>query len=94
LLSVPYSLALNDKGLFGRQGLTGPQYRRTLVDAGETLRTEGRRPGEGRVLPLPLHPHIAGQSFRSLHLGDALDRLAAHHDVWFTTGDEFAAQYR
>lgn len=94
LLSVPYSLDLNDKGLIDRQGLTGPQYRDTLVTAGETLRREGRRQGQARVLPIPLHPPLTGQPFRAPYLAAALDRLADYDDVQFTTGDELAAHYR
>ena len=94
LLSVPYSLDLNDKGLFGRQGLAGPQYRDAVLDAFETLRADARRTGVARVLPIPLHPHITGQSFRAPYLGEALDRLADADDAWLTTGDELAAHYR
>jgi peptidoglycan/xylan/chitin deacetylase (PgdA/CDA1 family) len=94
LLSVPYSLDLNDKGLFGRQGLTGAEYRDALVDACATLRREANEQGSGRVLPIPLHSYIAGQSFRAPYLGEVLDRLTRIDDVWFTTADEIAAQYR
>lgn len=94
LVSVPYSLDLNDKGLFGRQGLTGPQYRDALLDAFDTLCTEGSDPDRGRVLPIPLHPFITGQSFRAPYFGEALARIVAHDDVWMTTGDKIAAHYR
>lgn len=94
LLSVPYSLDLNDKGLFGRQGFTGPQYRDALLDAFATLRAEGSEAGRGRVLPVPLHPYIAGQSFRAPYVGEVLEHVAAADDAWVTTGDEIAAHYR
>lgn len=94
LLSVPYSLDLNDKGLIGRQGLSGPQYRDALVDAGQTLRREGRGQSNGRVLPIPLHPHVTGQSFRAPYFAEALDALSTHDDIWFTTGDEIETHYR
>lgn len=94
LLSVPYSLDLNDKGLIERQGLTGPQYRDALIDACEALRAEGREPGQARVLPIPLHPYVVGQPFRARYLGEALDHIAACDDVWLTTGDEVADHYR
>lgn len=94
LLSVPYSLDLNDKGLIGRQGLSGPQYRDALVDAGQTLLREGRGRASGRVLPIPLHPHITGQPFRTPYLAAALDQLDAQDDLRFTTGDEIATHYR
>jgi peptidoglycan/xylan/chitin deacetylase (PgdA/CDA1 family) len=93
LVGVPYSLDLNDKGLYGRQGLTGSQYRDAILDACETLRTEGQQPNRGRVLPIPLHPHITGQSFRAPYLEEALSEIADHDDVWMTTGDAIADHY-
>lgn len=93
LVSVPYSLDLNDKGLIERQGLTGPQYRDALLSAFERLRAEGRA-GSARVLPIPLHPFIAGQSFYAPYLGEALSEIAAADDAWLTTGDELATHYR
>lgn len=94
LVGVPYSVDINDKGLIGRQGLSGPEYRDALVDAFDTLREEGRETGNARVLPIPLHPHITGQPFRARYLEEALERMSAHDDVWFTTGDAIAERFR
>jgi peptidoglycan/xylan/chitin deacetylase (PgdA/CDA1 family) len=94
LVGVPYSLDLNDKGLFGRQGLTGRQYRDSLLDACDTLAREGTEPGNARVLPIPLHPHVTGQPFRAPYLEEVLAELTAREEVWLTTGDEIAAHYR
>lgn len=89
IASVPYSLDLNDTRLFRQQGLTGPQYRDTLLDAFNSLRSEGNR-----VLPIPLHPYITGQSFRAQYLGETLEQITSQDDVWVTTGDEIATHYR
>jgi allantoinase len=32
MLSVPYSVELNDLGIFTMQGLTGPQFVQTVTD--------------------------------------------------------------
>jgi hypothetical protein len=85
MLSVPYSVELNDLGLFLR-GLTGPDFLQMVKDQYDVLRAEG-----GRVLPLALHPFVIGQAFRAKYLDLALEYIATQPDVWITTSDEIAA---
>ncbi|MFB6096757.1 MAG: polysaccharide deacetylase family protein [Haloferacaceae archaeon] len=89
LVTVPYSLDLNDTRLFRSSGYTGPQYRDAILDAADTLAAEGNR-----VLPIPLHPYITGQSFRAPHFEAVLAELVDREDVWLTTGDELASHFR
>ncbi|MGW1347479.1 polysaccharide deacetylase family protein [Kribbella sp. NPDC002412] len=87
MLSVPYTVELNDLLLFPR-GITGPEFVQMIRDQYDVLRTEG-----GRVLPLALHPFVIGQAFRAKYLDQALEFLASQDDVWLTTSDEIAAHY-
>jgi hypothetical protein len=49
MLSVPYSVKLNDLGLFTMRGLTGPQFLQTVTDQLDQLQADsgGWRPAEG-----------------------------------------------
>lgn len=91
LISVPYSVELNDLLLFSR-GLTGPEFVRLVRDQYEQLHADSEH--SGRVMALALHPFVIGQPFRAKYLDQALGYLAAQPDVWLTTSDEIAEHYR
>ncbi len=90
MLSVPYTVELNDLGVFLR-GLTGPDFLQMVKDQYDVLRADSEH--TGRVMALALHPFIIGQPFRAKYLDLALEYIAAQPDVWLTTSDEIAAHY-
>jgi peptidoglycan/xylan/chitin deacetylase (PgdA/CDA1 family) len=90
MLSVPYTLELNDLGLFLR-GLTGPDFLQMVKDQYDVLRAESEH--SGRVMALALHPFVIGQPFRAKYLDLALEYIAAQPDVWLTTSDAIADHY-
>ena len=90
MLSVPYTLELNDLGLFLR-GLTGPDFLQMVKDQYDVLRAESEH--SGRVMALALHPFVIGQPFRAKYLDLALEYIAAQPDVWLTTSDDIADHY-
>lgn len=91
LLSVPYAIELNDLSLFNGKGFTGPQFRDAVIDQFDQLRADSA--DGGRVMALCLHPFVVNQPFRHKYLVQALEHVAAHSDVWFTTTDEIAEHY-
>ncbi|MQB44609.1 polysaccharide deacetylase family protein [Rhizobium sp. ICMP 5592] len=91
MISVPYSVELNDLLLFGANGLTGEQFYQTVVDQFDQLYADSA--SSGRVMALALHPFVVGQAFRAKYLDKALAYIAAHEGVWLTTSDEIAAHY-
>ena len=54
MLSVPYSVELNDLGLFTMRGLTGPQFLQIVKDQLDQLYADSA--SSGRVMALALHP--------------------------------------
>lgn len=90
MLSVPYSVELNDLLLFSK-GLTGPEFVQIVKDQYAQLRADSAT--GGRVLALALHPFVIGQPFRHRYLADALSYLAAQPDAWLTTSDDIADHY-
>ena len=90
MLSVPYTVELNDLGVFLR-GLSGPDFLQMVKDQYDVLRDDSA--DTGRVMALALHPFVIGQPFRAKYLDLALRYIAAQPDVWMTTSDEIAAYY-
>ena len=91
MISVPYSVELNDLLLFSK-GTTGPEFVQIVKDQYEQLHADSEH--SGRVMALPLHPFVIGQPFRHKYLDQALEYLAAQPDVWLTTSDEIAGHYQ
>ncbi|MFI7672294.1 polysaccharide deacetylase family protein [Actinophytocola sp. NPDC049390] len=89
MISVPYTVELNDLSLFVSRSTTGPEFVRIVRDQYEQLSADGG----GRVMALALHPFVIGQAFRARYLDEALEFLAAQPDAWLTTSDEIAAHY-
>ncbi|MQM24230.1 polysaccharide deacetylase family protein [Glycomyces albidus] len=91
LLSVPYSVELNDIGLFTMKSHTGPEFVRMLEDQLDQLCDDAA--DSGRVMALALHPFVIGQAFRNRYLDEALAYIAGHEGVWLTTSDEIADHF-
>jgi peptidoglycan/xylan/chitin deacetylase (PgdA/CDA1 family) len=88
MISVPYSVELNDINLFLSRSLSGDDFYRALVDQFDQLYEDSAQ--SGRVMALALHPFIVGQPFRARYLAKALQYIASHEGVWLTTSDEIA----
>jgi allantoinase len=61
MISVPYSVELNDVTLFLGKSLSGEDFYRVVVDQFDQLYKEGEQ--SGRVMALCLHPFIVNQPF-------------------------------
>ena len=92
MISVPYSVELNDIGLFVGKSFTGDDFRRAVIDQFDQLYADSSE--SGRVMALALHPFVIGQAFRARYLAEALEYIAGHDGVWMATTDEIAAHYR
>ncbi|MEV6149581.1 polysaccharide deacetylase family protein [Nonomuraea sp. NPDC052129] len=91
MLSVPYSLELNDLGIFTMHGRSGADFVQMVKDQVDQLCAESAE--SGRVMALALHPFVIGQAFRAKYLDQALEYIANRPDVWLTTSDELAEHY-
>ena len=91
LMSVPYSVELNDLGIFTMHGRSGADFVQIVKDQLDQLYEDAE--GSGRVLALALHPFVVGQAFRAKYLDQALEYVVNHPGVWTTTSDEIAARY-
>lgn len=91
MISVPYSIELNDVTMFIGKSLTGEQFYQMVVDQFDQLYVDGAQ--TGRVMALCLHPFIINQPFRHKYLDKALAYIASHEGVWLTTSDEIASYF-
>lgn len=92
LLSVPYSVEINDSPtmVFRQQGAA--DFEKMMIDQfDEMLLQSARWP---LVYTIVLHPFVIGQPFRLRALRRALTHIAAKRDeVWITTPGEVARHY-
>jgi len=92
LISVPYTVELNDIPAFLNLGVTGEAFGDMIIDQFDVLYEEGAT--NARIMPICLHNFLVGVPFRAKHLKRAFEHIAKHEDVWLTTGDEVNDWYR
>jgi peptidoglycan/xylan/chitin deacetylase (PgdA/CDA1 family) len=90
LISVPYSVELNDSPTF-RQHYEGDYFVRMCKAQFDQLYKEGA--DSGRVMCIALHPFLIGQPHRVKYLDQILNYVMSHDGVWQTTADEIAEYY-
>ncbi len=92
LVSVPYSLELNDHITFNVQHITPRRYVDVIKASFDRLYAEGAE--SGTVMCIPLHAYLIGQPFRIEPFAEALEYITGHPDVWVTTAREIAEYWR
>jgi allantoinase len=90
LISVPYSIELNDAPLFRAQH-EGDYFARICKAQFDQLYREGA--DSGRVMCIALHPFLIGQPHRIKYLDEILHYIMSHDGVWQTTADDIAEYY-
>ena len=91
LMSIPYTLELNDSPLYAGQYMSSSEIYDRLVDTLSVFETELKR--QPRVLTLALHPHLIGVPHRFAYLERMLDLLQARDDTTFVVGGQIADWY-
>ena len=91
MISVPYSIEMNDVSLFVGKSSSPTDFAQMVMDQFDMLYEEGAQ--SGRAMCLALHPFIVNQPFRHKYLDRALEYIASHDKVWLTTSDEIADWY-
>ena len=91
MISIPYSVEMNDIILFLARGVTPEDFASMLIDQFDALYEDGAH--NSRVMGVSLHPFLVGQPFRRKHLARVLDHVTRHSNVWLPTSDEIADWY-
>ena len=90
LVSVPYSIELNDVPVFSKYG-EGDYFEWICKSQFNQLYREGAE--SGKVMCIALHPFLIGQPHRVKYLDNVLGYIMSHEGVWQTTADEIAEHY-
>lgn len=91
ILSLPYSVEINDYVAFLEQGQSGEDFAQTICDQFDVLYEDGAK--TGRVMAIALHPFLIGHPHRSKHFDRALAHITSRSEVWMATGGEIADWY-
>jgi len=92
LVSVPYTLELNDIPTMVIQHHESPAWVQRCRDQFDRLYAEGTK--NPRVMAIAVHPYIHGVPHRIKYFEAVYDYLRRKKGVWFTTGEEIADWYR
>jgi allantoinase len=91
MMSVPYSLEVNDITMCLGKSMSGRDFCQMIIDQFDRLYQDSEY--SGRVMSLCLHPFVSNQPHRQKYLERALEYIASKEGVWLTTSDDIAAYY-
>lgn len=91
LVSVPYSIELNDIPMMVIQHHTSGEWLQRCRDQFDRLYAEGAT--NPRVMALACHPYISGVPHRIKYFEAVYDYMRKKKGVWFTTGEEIYEWY-
>jgi allantoinase len=92
MLSMPYSIEINDIPAFLDMKQDGETFKKMICDQFDVLYEDGKK--TGRVMAIALHPFLIGHPHRSRHFDQALQYITSRQEVWVTTGGEINRHYR
>ncbi|MBI2372273.1 MAG: polysaccharide deacetylase family protein [Deltaproteobacteria bacterium] len=92
LVSLPYTVELNDIPIMLIQHHEAEEFFRRARDQFETLYAEGAK--SARVMAIAVHPYISGVPHRIKYLDRLYAHLRKHKGVLFWTGEEILQWYR
>jgi len=91
LISVPYSLEMNDTIVYNTYSSPPRHYATVIRRQFDQLYAEGAE--SGTVMCIPLHPYLVGQPHRIGAFAEALAYVTGHEGVWCATGREIAQHF-
>jgi len=93
LVSMPYSLEINDIIVYNTYLGTPRRYGQMIKDQFDQLLEEGKE--SGTVMCIPVHAFAVGHPHRIGGFEEGLEYITGHskEDVWVTTGREIAEYY-
>jgi peptidoglycan/xylan/chitin deacetylase (PgdA/CDA1 family) len=92
LVSVPYSIELNDIPVMVIQHHESPYWLQRCKDQFDRLYAEGGK--NPRVMAIAVHPYISGVPHRIKYFEAVYDYVKKQKGVWMTTGEEISDWYK
>ena len=91
LVTLPYSVELNDIPMMIVKHHEAAYWRQSCIDYFDRLYKEGaERP---RIMAIAIHPYISGQPHRIAYLEEVYEHINAHANVAHMNGAEIYAHY-
>jgi len=91
LISMPYSIEVNDHYGFFIYNMSPREYADTLIQQYERLAAEGAQ--SGTVMCIPLHSYLIGQPHRIGPFEEVLKHIAADGRAWITRAGDIADHF-
>jgi peptidoglycan/xylan/chitin deacetylase (PgdA/CDA1 family) len=91
LLSIPYSLQVNDTAQFYNQKISPQDFESIIKRQFDCLYAESER--APRVMAIALHPFVSGVPHWIGVLDSAFNYITSHRGVWLATGSEIVEHY-
>lgn len=92
LVSIPYTVELNDIPMMVVQHHKAEEFYDRCMDNFERLYQEGE--DNARVMAIAVHPYISGTPFRIKYFEKVLDEISKHDDVALWTGSQVSDWYK
>lgn len=92
LVSVPYTVELNDIPMMIVQHHEGEHFTRRVMDQFDRLYDEGAT--RAKFISVAVHPYISGVPHRIRYFEEVFERMAERSGVAFWTGDKILDWYR
>lgn len=91
IVSVPYTVEMNDFMIFLRRGASTSEAVEVFKEQFDVLYAEGAE--SGRLMSVGLHPHVIGQPFRVRAVREFIEYVKQFDGVWWATREEIATWY-
>ncbi len=92
LVTLPYTVELNDIAMMIVQHHESPYFLQRCIDTFDRLHAEGAH--RAKVMAIAIHPYISGQPHRIKYLEAVYDHIARHEDVLHWNGEEILDWYQ
>src|SRR3990167_70707 len=91
IVSVPYTVEMNDFMIFLRRGMSTSEAVEVFKEQFDVLYAEGAE--SGRLMNIGLHPHVIGQPFRVRAVREFIEYVKRFDGVWWAKREEIAEWY-
>jgi allantoinase len=91
LVSVPYTVELNDVAMIAIQHHKASEYKDRAIDQFEQLYSDAK--DSARIMALVFHPYLMGAPHRLRYFKEALEHIHSRSGVVFWTGDQILDWY-
>ena len=91
LVSIPYSVEINDFTFFHRRGMSTTSALEVLKKQFDQLYSESA--STGKIMSVGLHPHVSGHPYRIRAIREFLEYANSYSDVWWATREQVADWY-